>query len=47
MERWLNETYGEESALYKDLSHLKQGVEEGWAVKSGSRRPELPAQPHS
>jgi len=33
MERWLNETYGEESALYKDLSRLiKQGVEEGWAA---------------
>ena len=33
MERWLNETYGEESTLYKDLSRLiKQGVEEGWAA---------------
>ena len=30
MERWLNETYGVESSLYKDLSRLiKQGVEEG------------------
>ena len=33
MERWLNETYGEESALYQDLARLiKIGVEEGWAA---------------
>ena len=33
MERWLNETYGEDSALYRDLSRLiKLGVEEGWAA---------------
>jgi hypothetical protein len=33
MERWLNETYGEESALYNDLARLiKMGVEEGWAA---------------
>jgi hypothetical protein len=33
MERWLNETYGESSALYRDLSRLiKAGVEEGWAA---------------
>jgi hypothetical protein len=33
MERWLNETYGEDSALYRELSRLiKLGVEEGWAA---------------
>ncbi|MCC8951547.1 hypothetical protein ACVMIH_005855 [Bradyrhizobium sp. USDA 4503] len=33
MERWLNETYGEDSALYQDLARLiKMGVEEGWAA---------------
>ena len=33
MERWLNETYGEGSGLYRDLSRLiKLGVEEGWAA---------------
>ncbi|MGY3455528.1 nitroreductase [Bradyrhizobium sp. LM3.4] len=33
MERWLNETYGEDSALYQDLARLiKVGVEEGWAA---------------
>src|ERR1700747_484368 len=33
MERWLNEKYGEGSALYQDLSRLiKIGVEEGWAA---------------
>jgi Domain of unknown function (DUF4863) len=33
MERWLNEAYGESSALYRDLSRLiKVGVEEGWAA---------------
>lgn len=33
MERWLNETYGENSALYQDLARLiKIGVEEGWAA---------------
>jgi hypothetical protein len=33
MERWLNEKYGEDSELYKDLARLtKLGVEEGWAA---------------
>jgi Domain of unknown function (DUF4863) len=33
MERWLNETYGETSALYQDLARLiKIGIEEGWAA---------------
>jgi hypothetical protein len=33
MERWLNETYGPQSKLYRDLSGLiKLGVEEGWAA---------------
>ena len=33
MEKWLNEKYGEQSELYKDLSRLiKIGVEEGWAA---------------
>jgi Domain of unknown function (DUF4863) len=33
MERWLNETYGENSALYQDLARMiKIGVEEGWAA---------------
>jgi hypothetical protein len=33
MERWLNETYGENSALYQDLARLiKIGIEEGWAA---------------
>jgi Domain of unknown function (DUF4863) len=33
MEKWLNEKYGEDSELYKDLSRLiKFGVEEGWAA---------------
>ncbi|MGF6427810.1 hypothetical protein ABIE91_003030 [Bradyrhizobium elkanii] len=33
MERWLNTTYGEDSALYRHLARLiKIGVEEGWAA---------------
>jgi Domain of unknown function (DUF4863) len=33
MEKWLNEKYGENSDLYKDLARLIQlGVEEGWAA---------------
>jgi hypothetical protein len=33
MEKWLNEKYGENSELYRDLSRLiKIGVEEGWAA---------------
>ena len=33
MERWLNERYGEDSQLYRDLARLiKRGVEEGWAA---------------
>jgi hypothetical protein len=33
MEKWLNQTYGEGSALYQDLARLiKLGVEEGWAA---------------
>src|SRR5439155_2315723 len=33
MERWLNEAYGEDSAVYRDLARLiKMGVEEGWAA---------------
>lgn len=33
MERWLNQTYGEDSQLYQDLSRLiKAGVLEGWAA---------------
>ena len=33
MERWLNRTYGEGSALYEDLARLiKLGVAEGWAA---------------
>ncbi|WOH81561.1 DUF4863 family protein [Bradyrhizobium sp. BEA-2-5] len=33
MERWLNKTYGEDSALYQDLARLiKMGVAEGWAA---------------
>lgn len=33
MERWLNQTYGEDSQLYQDLSRLiKAGVSEGWAA---------------
>jgi hypothetical protein len=33
MEKWLNETYGEHSELYRDLSRLiKSGVAEGWAA---------------
>jgi hypothetical protein len=33
MENWLNSNYGEDSDLYKDLSHLiKLGVAEGWAA---------------
>jgi hypothetical protein len=33
MERWLNQKYGEDSALYQELSRLiKLGVEEGWAA---------------
>jgi hypothetical protein len=33
MERWLNTTYGEASALYRELSRLiKAGVAEGWAA---------------
>ncbi len=32
-EQWLNETYGENSDLYKDLARLiKLGVAEGWAA---------------
>jgi len=31
--RWLNQTYGEDSALYQDLARLiKAGVAEGWAA---------------
>lgn len=34
MEAWLNEKYGKDSALYKDLARLiKAGVAEGWAAK--------------
>ena len=33
MEKWLNEKYGEASALYQELSRLIQiGVKEGWAA---------------
>jgi hypothetical protein len=33
MEKWLNENYGENSELYRDLSRLiKIGVAEGWAA---------------
>src|ERR1700751_3924144 len=33
MEKWLNEKYGEGSALYDDLARLiRLGVEEGWAA---------------
>jgi hypothetical protein len=33
MERWLNQKYGEDSPLYKDLARLiKLGIEEGWAA---------------
>jgi Domain of unknown function (DUF4863) len=33
MEKWLNEKYGENSELYRDLSRLiKTGVAEGWAA---------------
>jgi Domain of unknown function (DUF4863) len=33
MEKWLNEKYGEDSELYKDLARLiKLGVAEGWAA---------------
>lgn len=33
MEKWLNEKYGGESQLYRDLSRLiKAGVAEGWAA---------------
>ncbi|AJA60708.1 DUF4863 family protein [Bradyrhizobium japonicum] len=33
MERWLNDKYGEESDLYRELSRLvKSGVEQGWAA---------------
>jgi hypothetical protein len=33
MERWLNEKYGEDSDLYRNLARLiKLGVEEGWAA---------------
>ena len=33
VEQWLNEKYGVDSALYKDLSSLiTRGVEEGWAA---------------
>jgi multidrug efflux pump subunit AcrA (membrane-fusion protein) len=33
MEKWLNEKYGEESQLYRDLARLiRVGVAEGWAA---------------
>ena len=33
MEKWLNQKYGEDSDLYKDLARLiKLGVQEGWAA---------------
>src|ERR1700759_3773163 len=33
MEKWLNEKYGQNSDLYKELARLiKLGVEEGWAA---------------
>lgn len=33
MERWLNETYGDGSSLYMELSRLiRTGVDEGWAA---------------
>jgi hypothetical protein len=33
MEKWLNQAYGENSDLYRDLAGLiKLGVEEGWAA---------------
>jgi hypothetical protein len=33
MEKWLNEKYGEESQLYRDLTRLiRAGVAEGWAA---------------
>ena len=33
VERWLNTTYGVDSALYQDLSQrIIQGVQEGWAA---------------
>lgn len=45
MERWLNETYSENSALYRDPARLITiGVEEGWAANQEVGRSELPAQ---
>src|SRR5215475_7911816 len=33
MEKWLNEKYGADSDLYRDLARLiKLGVQEGWAA---------------
>ena len=33
MEKWLNEKYGKNSVLYKDLARLiKLGIEEGWVA---------------